>query len=141
MRLLGVDFGERRIGLAFADDGGIVVPVGAVERKSDAKAAVAIAEAARDREVGRIVVGYPLLPDGTEGTSAVRARSFSRRLAETAGLPVDLHGEGLTTVAAEENLREAGLSARRREGARDAEAAAVLLRDYLSVPAEDRRQR
>jgi len=141
MRLLGVDFGERRIGLAFSDDGGIVVPVGSVERKNDAGAAVAIAGAARDREVDRIVVGHPLLPDGSEGPSAVRARSFARRLAEVAGLPVDLHDEGLTTVAAEENLREAGLSARRREGARDAEAAAVLLRDYLSVPDENRRQR
>jgi putative holliday junction resolvase len=133
MRLLGVDFGEKRVGLAVSDESGsLVVPVGAVFRKNDAQAAAAISEAAREREVEQIVVGHALLPDGTEGPSGVRTRLFARRLAGVSGLPVVLHGEGLTTVAAEENLREAGLPARRREGARDAEAAAVLLRDYLS---------
>ena len=133
MRVLGVDFGEKRVGLAVSDDAGtLVVPVGAIIRKNDAQAAAAIAEAAHDREVGRIVVGHPLRPDGSEGTSGVRTRLFARRLVEVSGLPVDLHGEGLTTVAAEQNLRDAGIPNRRREGARDAEAAAVLLRDYLS---------
>lgn len=133
MRVLAVDFGEKRVGLAVSDEtGSLVVPVGAVYRKNDAQAAAAIAEAARDREVGRIVVGHALRPDGSEGPSGVRTRLFARRLAEVSALPVDLHGEGLTTVAAEENLRDAGIPARRREGARDAEAAAVLLRDYLA---------
>ncbi len=137
MRALGVDFGEKRVGLAVSDDAGsLVVPVGAIFRKNDAQVAAAIAQAARDREVGRIVVGHPLRPDGSEGTSGLRTRLFARRLAEVSGLPVDLHGEGLTTVAAEQNLREAGIPARRREGARDAEAAAVLLRDYLTSRAE-----
>lgn len=137
MRVLGVDFGERRIGLAVSDEtGGIVVPVGAILRKSDAQAAAAIAFAAREREVRRIVLGHPLRLDGSEGPSATRVRLFARRLAATSGLPVDLHGEGLTTVAAEQNLVDAGVSAGRREGARDAEAAAVILRDYLASRAE-----
>jgi putative Holliday junction resolvase len=137
MRALGVDFGEKRIGLAVSDEtGSLVVPVGAVFRKNDAQAAEAITLAAREREVEQIVVGHALLPDGTEGASGVRTRLFARRLAEVSGLPVQLHGEGLTTVAAEENLRDAGIPARRREGARDAEAAAVLLRDFLASRAE-----
>jgi len=132
VRVLGVDFGERRIGLAVSDEtGSIVVPVGAIARRSDAQAAAAVAEAAREREVGRIIVGHPLHLDGTEGPAARRARNFARRLHELSGLPVSLHGEGLTSHAAERNLLEAGLGARRREAARDAEAAAVLLRDYF----------
>jgi len=76
-------------------------------------------------------VGKPTNLDGTEGPSARRAQNFARRLQEVSGLPVVLHGEGLTTVAAERNLIEAGMGARRRAAARDAESAAVLLRDYF----------
>lgn len=133
MRVLAVDFGEKRIGLAVSDETGrVVVPVGAVPRRSDASAAATVAAAAQEREVGRIVVGHPVNLDGSEGAWARRVRNFARRLHEASGLPVDLHGEGLTTAAAERNLIEAGLVSRqRREAARDAEAAAVLLRDYF----------
>jgi putative Holliday junction resolvase len=76
-------------------------------------------------------VGHPVSADGSEGMWARRVRNFARRLHESSGLPVDLHGEGLTTAAAERALVDAGLGARRRKAARDAEAAAVLLRDYF----------
>lgn len=133
MRVLGVDFGERRIGLAVSDESGsVVVPVGSLGRRSDSQAAAAVAAAAREREVGRIVVGRPINMDGTEGPSARRARNFAKRLEALAGVAVELHDEGLTTVAAERNLIDAGLGPIRRAEARDAEAAAVLLRDYFS---------
>ena len=120
MRVLAVDFGEKRVGLAVSDEtGSLVVPVGALIRKNDAQVASAIAEAAREREVERIVVGHPVRPDGSEGTSGIRTRLFARRLGEVSGLPVELHGEGLTTVAAEENLREAGLPLRGFRGVLD----------------------
>jgi putative holliday junction resolvase len=132
MRVLAVDFGEKRIGLAVSDETGrVVVPVGAVPRVSDASAAAAVAAAARERDVARIVVGHPVNADGSEGAWARRVRNFARRLGEASGLPVDLHGEGLTTAAAERDLLDAGLGSRRRKAARDAEAAAVLLRDYF----------
>ena len=132
MRVLAVDFGEKRIGLAVSDESGtVVVPVGAIARTSDEKAAALVAEAARERDVERVVVGHPLSHDGSEGAPARRARNFARRVERASGLPVDLHGEGLTTAAAERNLIDAGIGARRRGAARDAEAAAVLLRDYL----------
>ena len=132
MRVLAVDFGEKRVGLAVSDETGtVVVPVGAFVRKSDAQAAAVVAEAAREREVERVVVGKPTNLDGTEGPSARRAHNFAKRLQEVCGIPVDLHGEGLTTVAAERNLIEAGMGPRRRAAARDAESAAVLLRDYF----------
>lgn len=133
MRVLAVDFGERRIGLAVSDPAGtFVVPVGTIERTSDARAAAALRDAAREREVERIVVGLPRLPDGTEGPRARRARSFADRLGTASGLPVDLFDEALTTVAAEESLREAGAGRSRRSAGLDAEAAAALLRDYLA---------
>jgi putative pre-16S rRNA nuclease len=132
MRVLAVDFGEKRIGLAVSDETGrVVVPVGMVPRTSDAQAAAAVTAAAQEREVARIVVGHPVNADGSEGAWARRVRNFARRLGEASGLPVDLHGEGLTTAAAESDLLEAGLGPGRRRAARDAEAAAILLRDYF----------
>ena len=108
MRILSVDFGEKRIGLAVSDERGeIVVPVGVVFRKSDAQAA-------------------------SEVTAAARVRNFARRLAEASGLPVELHGEALTSSSAEGELRDAGYSHARLRAALDAEAAASILRDFLS---------
>jgi putative Holliday junction resolvase len=132
VRVLAVDFGEKRVGLAVSDESGaVVVPVGTFVRRSDAQAVAEVSQAAREREVERIVVGYPVNLDGTEGHSATRARNFARRLQDASRIRVDLHGEGLTTVAAERNLIDAGLGARQRAVARDAESAAVLLRDYF----------
>ncbi|MCM3877055.1 MAG: Holliday junction resolvase RuvX, partial [Thermoanaerobaculia bacterium] len=96
MRVLAVDFGEKRIGLAVSDETGrVVVPVGVVSRTSDAQAAAAVAAAAKERDVVRLVVGHPVNADGTEGDFARRVRTFARRLEEASGLPVDLHGEAL----------------------------------------------
>jgi putative Holliday junction resolvase len=134
VRVLAVVFGEKRIGLAVSDETGrVVVPVGAVARSSDAQAAAAVANAAKEREVTRVVVGLPRNLDGREGLLARRARNFARRLAVATGIPVDLHGEALTSVAADAALDEAGVSMRGRAGARDAEAAAVLLRDWFAA--------
>ena len=133
MRVLAVDFGERRVGLAVSDESGrVVVPVGVVLRRSDAQAAREVAAAALEREAVRIVVGLPRRGDGSEGERAVRSRNFARRLGEASGLPVDLQDEGLTSVAADEALAEAGIRGD-RSGARDAEAAATILRDWLST--------
>lgn len=138
VRVLAVDFGEKRIGLAVSDETGrVVVPVGVVARASDAQAALEIVRAAREREVARLVVGLPRGHDGREGPVARRARNFARRLGDASGLPVDLHGEVLTSVDAERDLRAAGVARGRRDAARDAEAAAVLLRDWLSARAGD----
>ena len=134
MRVLGVDFGERRIGLAVSGPSAeVVVPVGVVHRKNDAQAVEAVAAAAREREAALVVVGLPVRPEG-EGESpvAARARGFAKKLAAATGLPVELHDEAFTSVSAEGALREAGLSPDRRAGTVDAEAAAELLRDWLS---------
>lgn len=134
MRLLAVDFGEKRIGLAMSgESGSLVVPIGAVRRRNDAEAARAVAAEARERGVARIVVGHPVRSGGIETLLSRRARNFAHRLAGASGLPVELHGEALTSRAAEEALVAAGIPRARRKVARDAEAAAALLRDYLST--------
>lgn len=133
MRLLGVDFGEKRIGVAVSDETGqIVLPAGTVARKSDQQAISEIARMAAEREIEKIVVGLPRRDDGSEGPSAVRARGFARKLAEQSGLTVDLHDESGTTVEARERLD--GASGGSRTGI-DAMAAVVLLEDYLSEKA------
>lgn len=134
MRVLSVDFGEKRIGLAVSDEsGGVVVPVGVVSRRSDAQAAADVTAAAREREVELLVVGLPVRPaDGADSPFAARARNFARRLAEASGLPVELHGEALTSSSAEGALREAGYSGGRLRAGLDAEAAAGILRDWLA---------
>ena len=80
-----------------------------------------------------VVVGLPVRPEGGgDSPFAARSRSFAKKLAAATGLPVELHDEAFTSVAAEGALRDAGLSRGRRSGALDAEAAAELLRDWLS---------
>lgn len=131
MRILAVDFGEKRIGVAVSDEtGAIVIPAGVIERKSDLQAATQITAMALEREIAGLVVGLPVKEDGSEGPSALRARSFARKLSEVSGLPVDLHNESGTTVEARERLRESGYP----PGVGiDAMAAAVMLEDFLST--------
>ena len=141
MRALGIDFGERRIGLALSDaDGRLALPLRVLERASDAAAVAAIAEIAREHEVERLVVGEPR-PFGERageppGETARRARAFGEKLAAATGLPVEWVDEAFTSAAAAERLREAGLDARRARGKLDAVAAQILLQEAL-----DRRAR
>ena len=121
-----MDFGEKRVGLAVSDEtGSVVVPVGAFLRKSDAQAAAVVAEAAREREVERVVVGLPVHLSGEEGSQAALARTFTDELQALLDIPVDTYDERLTSRMADAS-RRAGSKA-----ARDSLAAAHLLDDYL----------
>jgi putative Holliday junction resolvase len=132
MRYLGIDVGRARIGVAVADD---VIrtarPLRVVERRGDAPDLAVLAEVAAEFEVTRAIVGLPLNMDGTEGPSAGFARRFAARLADALGVPVLLQDERLSTFEAETRLRERGLSAREAKAQVDAEAAAVILQDWL----------
>jgi putative Holliday junction resolvase len=132
VRILGIDFGARRIGIAISDeDGRVAVPHSTLERRSDAAAVRAIAELARREGVGALVVGEPVNLDGTRGPAAERARAFASRLAAESALPCDLVNESLTTVEAAQRLREAGVDPRRDPGRLDAVAAQILLQEAL----------
>lgn len=135
MRSLGIDFGEKRIGLAISDPAGrFALPLTTLERRNDRSALRQIAEIARQEGVGRLVLGEPVGLDGQRGANADRVRRFGERLVELTGLPLELVNEALTTVEAQERLREAGIGVRRgrKEPARiDALAAQILLQEAL----------
>ncbi len=135
MAIASIDFGRKRIGLAITD-GNAAYPIGVMERRSLKDDLDAIRSRLANRQVSLIVVGLPLNMDGTEGPSARAARAFAERLGLTIGLPVEMFDERLTSVEADERLREASSSRRskraaRRKAARDAVAAAVILEGWL----------
>lgn len=135
-RILGVDPGGRRIGLALDDEasGAMALPHGMVERGlDDRKAAEKVKVALGDLSLSLAVVGLPLRLDGTEGTAARRARKFGVVLGEVLGVRVEFWDERLTTVAAERSLREMGVRGQKQRRVVDETAAALLLQGYLDA--------
>jgi putative Holliday junction resolvase len=134
-RILGVDYGERRIGLAVSDvTGTIANPLPTILRRRGKRPPVArIAETARELGVERIVVGLPLTSEGEEDEWTREVRDFGEKLASRTGLPVDYIDERFTSARAERTLRELGLksSKRREKGLVDATAAVLILQAYL----------
>lgn len=136
-RVLGVDLGERRIGLALSDPGRRVAgPHGVLERGRDHGADhAAILAVAREHEATLIVVGLPRSLSGRLGPAARRAQAEVEELRAAAGpgLPVTTHDERLTTVQAERALAEAHLSRSQRRLVVDKVAAALMLQSYLDA--------
>jgi putative holliday junction resolvase len=131
-RLLGVDFGVVRVGLAISDSGRrIASPLATRIRGSAERDAVYFKQLVRDEEVGGLVVGLPLHNDGREGQKAGEARAFGQWLGEVTGLPPVFWDERFTTVEAEGFLIDAGLTRKRRKQRRDRVAAQILLQAYL----------
>ncbi|MCP3959648.1 MAG: Holliday junction resolvase RuvX [bacterium] len=132
MRALGIDFGEKRIGLAVSDaEGRFALPLETIERQTDRRAIYRIADLARAQSVEMLVLGEPLGLDGEAGDAARRVRRFGDRLARVTGLPVRWIDEALTTIEAAERLRRAGLDRGERDDRRDAVAAQILLQEAL----------
>jgi putative Holliday junction resolvase len=129
-RLLAVDFGEKRIGLAVSQ-GSLALPLLTLHRSDDAAAVAAIAAIARDEGASALVVGEPRRLDGSVGSAAERARAFARKLEAATGLPCTLVDEALTSRAAEARLREAGIDPRRHPERVDQIAAQLLLEAEL----------
>lgn len=132
MILLGLDFGERRIGVAVSDELGFAArPLPAVERTSRAQDVARIGEIASRRKVHTIIVGLPLNMDGSVGPAARQAQRFAGLLRRELKLPVELWDERLTTAEAERALIAAGERRARRREVRDGVAAALILQGYL----------
>jgi putative Holliday junction resolvase len=129
-RALGIDFGEKRIGLAISE-GALAVPLLTLKRRDDRSALEEIAGIVRREGVERLVVGEPRKLDGSRGPAAERARRFGERLAGLTGLPLELVDEALTSVEAAERLRAAGVDPRRHPERLDATAAQILLQEAL----------
>jgi putative Holliday junction resolvase len=132
-RILAIDLGTRRMGLALSDPGRqIGSSLGMIERRGMARDLARLRELTREREVTEIVLGLPLHLSGGESEGSRRSRAFAERLERELGLPVRLRDESLTTVEAEDILIEADLSRRKRKKVIDGMAAALILRSYLN---------
>jgi putative Holliday junction resolvase len=133
-RLLGVDFGTVRIGLAVTDaERRISSPLETWTRRGPEADTRYFRSLVEEEEIGAIVVGLPIHLSGHEGGKAREAQQFGRWLAEITALPVYYWDERFTTVQAEQFLLDAGLTKKRRKGRLDRVAAQILLQSYLEV--------
>ncbi len=134
MRILGIDLGDKKIGVALSDEMGwtaqgldVIMSGGVAENIKRIK------ELALANKVEKIVVGFPRNMDGSTGPRAEKAREFARRLEKSFGLPVEMWDERLTTAAAEKMLIKADLRRAKRRQVIDKVAAALILQNYLDA--------
>jgi putative Holliday junction resolvase len=131
-RYLGLDVGGKRIGVALSDETAtLATALTTLSRAGARRDVAAVAELARRHEVMAVVVGLPLNMDGTRGPQAQKMLAFVEALRRRLDVPVLARDERLTTVEAEERLREAGLDWKERKRVIDQTAAAVILQEYL----------
>lgn len=131
-RILALDLGKRRIGLALSDELGLTAQgLVTLERTNIREDLARLARLAAERGVTLILIGNPMQMNGAEGRQSAWARQFAERLEARSGLAVRLWDERLTTVEAERVLRESGISREKRGRARDRLAAVILLQSYL----------
>lgn len=140
MRVLAIDPGARRLGLALSDASGtlatpwqVVESGGSIEVDANRLAAIVTALKAEDDGLATIVVGLPLRLDGTPNEQTARARALALRLETVTGLPIVLQDERLTSREAEQRLALRMTDWRKRKERIDAAAAAVILQDYLDA--------
>jgi putative holliday junction resolvase len=131
-RVLGLDLGDARIGVAISDpERRVAVPIGTVHVGRPPGELRAVAELVRQNDAVLVVVGLPLSMSGSGGSAASHAEAFAEALRATLAIPVELHDERLSTVEAERSLRQAGITGRKRRGVVDAAAAQVILQSWL----------
>jgi putative Holliday junction resolvase len=145
MRLLGIDYGERRWGLSYGDELGVAVPLAAAVTGTAAERFAELERVIRTRRAEALVVGYPYNMDGTAGFKAKEVDAFIAELERRFGLPVHRTDERLTTHQAEAEARAMGgrrqgrsvaaRKAARATGVVDSRAAALILQDYLDQQA------
>ncbi|HAF71531.1 MAG: Putative Holliday junction resolvase [Acetothermia bacterium 64_32] len=132
MRVLGLDVGDRRIGIALSDETGTVAQGrGVYIRQGGEEDLSYFVELCRREGVEKIVVGLPLHMNGSEGEQAAKARAFGEALGARTGLPVEFLDERLTTVEANRVLREAGLREQKKRRVRDQLSAVLILQAWL----------
>ena len=140
-RLLGLDIGLRRIGIAFYDPAeGMVRGLDTLQRKRREEDLARLSRMAAERRATAFVSGLPLNMDGTEGPQAELVREFCCRLERASGLTVHFQDERLTSVEAEGRMKDAGWSLKKllvekRKGAVDRLAAVLVLEDYVGAQA------
>ena len=137
-RVLGIDVGDRRIGLALSDSGGILAsPLTIIEHTTETGDIEAILKIVKEREAERIIVGLPRLMNGDIGPQAQKVQAFTEAMRSHSNIPIEYRDERLTTVTAQRLKQETG---KKKKGIirYDAMAAAVILQDYLEEQAVKR---
>ncbi len=131
-RSLGLDIGDKRIGVALSDPGGVLAsPLTIIERKDAELDIRAITDIVDQHQVGQIVVGFPRSMDGSIGKQAQKTKAFIQRLSGHTDVPIEFRDERLTTVSAKRLKRATGTRKTRKKARYDAMAAAIILQDYL----------
>ena len=132
-KIMGIDYGDARTGVAISDlMCSIVGSTAVVPSRNTEKAIVDIVKLAKDNMVGHIVVGLPKNMDGTEGIRAELCREFAAKLSEATGLPVTMWDERRTTVEAHNILSQHNYHGKKRKNTVDAVAASLILEGYLN---------
>ena len=132
MRIMGLDLGEKRIGIAFSDPMGWTAQGHSIlQRKGLKKDLSYLQELCQEFQVEKIVLGLPLNMNGTMGPRALETQEFARALQEALKIPVDFWDERLSSKSAERVLLEADLSRKRRKELIDKIAAVHILQAYL----------
>ncbi len=133
MRVLAIDYGDARTGIAVSDASGLIVGQTTVIHSYNAeKTAQEIARLVRETGAERLVMGFPRNMDGTEGPRAALYREFAKRVEETCGMSVVLWDERRTTVEAHQILSDCNYHGKKRKNTVDAVAASLILEGYLS---------
>ncbi|HIZ19700.1 MAG TPA: Holliday junction resolvase RuvX [Firmicutes bacterium] len=138
-KILGVDLGTVRTGIAVSDPSGLLAaPVGTVTQRDLERLAEQVAQTAQEQAAVEIVVGHPRNMDGTRGESARRAEQFAEKLRDLTGLPVSLWDERMTTVSAIGILNQTNTRGQKRKAVVDTVAATIILQDYLDYKRSQR---
>jgi putative holliday junction resolvase len=132
-RLLALDLGAKRVGVAVSDELQITVrPLAHLRRTNWKQLLRNVSDALNRLDAQALVIGLPLKLDGSEGEAAREARRLARNFQLSLSVPVYLHDEKLTTRAADESLRDEGLNDARRRERLDSTAAAIILSDFIA---------
>lgn len=131
-RLLALDLGEKRVGVAISDERLITIrPLSPLRRTNWKELLRAVAELLQGFDAQGLVIGLPLNLDGTEGESALQARRLARNFALSLKVPIYFQDERLTSREAEESLRAKGFADREVRERVDSQAAVIILRDFI----------
>ncbi len=131
MRIMGLDIGDKRIGVALSDPGGVLAsPHAIIERSNEEQDVAAVIDIMTQNDVGEIIVGLPRLMDGTVGQQGAKVEAFVGRLRGYTQTPIEFRDERLSTVSAKRLMQSSGRKSRKKIRY-DAAAAAIILQAYL----------
>jgi putative Holliday junction resolvase len=131
MRCLGIDYGEKRIGLSYGDELGVATPLPALTDATAEKRGLALAAVVKARRITDFILGLPLNMDGSVGPKAKEVEAFAARLRAEFSLPVHFVDERLTSYEAEATIPKSQRRAVRASGLVDSRAATLILQDFL----------